>query len=250
MNTPNIKTTPPQHSHKQKAAAILLLILLVVMAVWAGRWMVADIYAYQAKRYLVRWQDAHRVEAYEDIERAQQLINTALSLDGGNPKFMEYAARIDEWHATQRVKRLSAKDKKRVLEHALQLYRDAIALRPAWPFTWVALVSTKNRLRQYDDELFHAFERATTLGPWEGGVQLRVAKEGFRAWRHLPDKTKLLVEDNFLRGLNSNTYRKQLIELAKKKKHLASLCLKDKKKYKYSEKVNDIVERECSKVKN
>lgn len=235
-----------QHSTKKKIIAYLLFILLAVMMVWAGRWMVADIYAYQAKRYLMRWQEVAQITDYEDIERAQQLINTALLLDKKNPKFMMYAARIDEWHAVQSVKRLSSDDKKRVLEHALLLYRDSAAVQPAWPFTWVALATIKNRLHEYDDEFFHALERATTLGSWEGTIQWRVAKLGFSASEYLPDATNALLAANFQRGLYSNHYRSKLILLAKENNYFTRFCMGRVNDVKYPEKIESIVQKECN----
>jgi hypothetical protein len=83
-------------------------------------------------------------------------------------------------------------------QQALEYARSALLKRPAWPYLWNELFQSKIKLKQFDNELTGAMERAVTLGPWEQSVQYDVAFTGLDNW----DKLEMAARKWVIMALN------------------------------------------------
>jgi len=103
-------------------------------------------------------------------ERARSAIEKARWSNPENPDFLEMALSIDLAAARQRGESAKAASIK-----SLPGYRDAVALRPNWPYARANLVSAKLRAEQFDVELNQQLLSMVALGPWEPRLQLLAA---------------------------------------------------------------------------
>lgn len=148
--------------------------LLLALALWALANGAADVAWQPARTALARWEAVGSAPGAEALERARTALALARALDPLNPRYVQESARVREWAAIGLPPwEAGARDR---LEDALAAYREAIALRPTWPYAWAGLARAKLRLLQLDGEFERAVERAGALGPWEPGVLLALTE--------------------------------------------------------------------------
>ena len=85
-------------------------------------------------------------------------------------------------------------ERREVLESAADNFRQALSTRPLWPYSWVNLLTTKDKLGQVDVEFNTALKNAAELGPWERTVQLQVVDSGLRYWGKLGGAERAVVQ--------------------------------------------------------
>jgi len=182
------------NSNNNKHYIVTLLLAGLLCLMWfSARWGLANIYAYQALKHIEQWQ-AKKPELVEETTEAMVWIKKARHLDSNNPELISYQAQIFEWQALLNEDEIKTSS---YLESAAKLYRDALSIRPTWPFDWVALADIKSQLNQFDSEFSKALERSSTLGPWEFTIQKRLINIGFKHW----DKLTSADRDNFLQTI-------------------------------------------------
>lgn len=165
--------------------------LLLVLALWALANGVADVAWQPARAVLARWEAAGGAPGAEALEQARAALALAHALDPLNPRYVQESARVQEWSAIG-LPPWEAGTRER-LEEALATYREAIALRPTWPYAWAGLARAKLRLLQLDGEFERAVERAGALGPWEPEVLLALTEIDLLAGPLLPETARVQV---------------------------------------------------------
>ena len=92
-------------------------------------------------------------------------------------------------------------ERRLLLESAADNFRQALNVRPLWPYSWVNLLSAKDKLGQADMEFNIALQNSAALGPWEPRVQLQVVDSGLRYWGKLGSTERELVQQKVLDAL-------------------------------------------------
>ena len=178
----------------------LAIAALALPAAVAAVWGAADAFRARAELMLDQQGDIIRTPPTKDrIARALEAYALANRLAGARPDFLaglgdmhaKLTADAPPWDAEAREHRRTA----------LDYYREAIARRPSWPYTWANLAAVKFRLAELDREFFTALERATALGPWEPEIQRTIADLGLAAWDALSEEPRMQVRANIERGM-------------------------------------------------
>ena len=125
------------------------------------------------------------------IEAARARVDHALDRFPGRPDYLDLSGHLKELAAAQPG--VVGAERRELLEGAAQDYRDALATRPLWPYTWVNLLSARDKLGQADAEFNVALEKAAETGPWEPRVQLQLIRSGVRYWDELKTPQRAVV---------------------------------------------------------
>ena len=179
----------------------LLLIPLLLYLVWvAGSWGLADVYARPAINEIKRWQENKKNLELKDWDRLRIELEKALQLDPDNPDTNHFMAlALEGGYVDYPPRAASAQASRRI---ALDYYRKAGRLRPAWPYTWVDLALVKYRLGEMDTEFYKAWHRSVELGPWEPGVQKVAAGIGLHGWNVLTKEDHAFTLEVIRKGAN------------------------------------------------
>jgi tetratricopeptide (TPR) repeat protein len=173
--------------------AILILIVLTITAI---RWSLADVYATQVTHHL----DTVNVDSSNknagQWRLARQYLDRTLALRPAYGRYFELAETfyqvLDslESDGNPLIQELSWRNN---AFEALDNADRGLRLTPSWPYLWRQLALSKLALKQFDDKLTGAFERAIHLGPWEREVQYDVAVLGLDDWPNLKEETRFHV---------------------------------------------------------
>ena len=186
-----------------KLFPILLTMLLLALSVVAAAFGVAAVYRDEAVNIVQQsdWEDDEApppAGAWEKVQSYLWLANRLAPLDA------QILAELGELYELRADAAPAAENGSRAdLEHALGLYRQALTLRPAWPYAWADVASLKLSQQHIDAEFGLALQRALELGPWQSIVQASMAGGGLAAWDKLPAQLQTEVEQAVARGLSS-----------------------------------------------
>lgn len=133
------------------------------------------------------------------FEDTQSHLDSALRRFPGNPDYLDLAGRLNVLKAGQPS--VVGAEYRQLLESAAEDFRQALASRPLWPYSWVNLLAVKDKLGQVDMEFNTALNRSAELGPWEPRVQLQVIDSGLRYWSNLGSVERLVVQQKVLDAL-------------------------------------------------
>ena len=164
--------------------------LLVGTCAWAGLRAIAARHFLAAQTLTVSMLETGELDQVS-TEDAGRRIDLALRLFPRHPDYLDLAGQIKELKATQTG--VLGKKRRDLLESAADYYRNALAVRPLWPYGWANLLSVKDKLGQVDMEFKIAMRRAAETGPWEPPVQLELLTVGLRHWEQLSGFEKDLV---------------------------------------------------------
>ena len=192
-----------------KPLPILLAALLLALSVAAAAFGLADIYRTEAAAQIEQWdwpEDREDLEepagppawAWEQVHRYLWLANRLAPFDA------QILTDLGELYEL-RVGEAPAPESSTDLDRALGYYRQALALRPAWPYAWADVALLKITQQRIDAEFAHALQRALTLGPWQTSVQASIAAGGLAVWDKLPAKLQTDVEHTVARGLSNGS---------------------------------------------
>ncbi len=185
----------------------LALIVLVLFAVWSLFGVVADVAAFRGKAWVETWghqavQAQSRGQLFfpqeADWEEAHSLAALAVTLSPFNADYREGLARIHEarWLMAAPGQPEAREDR----ERAVALYREAIALRPTWPYAHAALVYALARAGGREAEMEAAMLEAARLGPWEPQVMDAIIDVGLDGWYRLTPSARQVVVEVILRS--------------------------------------------------
>ena len=152
------------NGNKSRASALLLVLFSALVLIWSSC-RVNAAWQYFAARSII---DSHAAAAPVDqktVEDAEARIRLALDAFPKNPDYLDLAGQLRELHAG-RPGTVGA-ERSALLHQAADYYRQAVAVRPLWPYSWANLLGAKSRLGAADAELRLALARSAELGPWE-----------------------------------------------------------------------------------
>jgi tetratricopeptide (TPR) repeat protein len=225
---------PASRADKAIAAAAMLSMLL--LAFIAGQWLRAGIYYYQAKAYMDSW-DYSSPLPHGEWKTARKALDKALAL---GPSQAIYHQGLSELLFAKSMRPapdpdpdlglslgLSANLQKQALEHI----RQAVYLRPSWPYAWALLALIKYQSSGIDAEAAEALDKAMTLGPWEPTVQITVAEIGLASWNGLaPGLREKLID--VIAG-TAPAESAKILQIVKRLNLLETMCNNEKLKIKW-----------------
>ena len=176
----------------RQVLAYLAVGLCGVLLYFAGRVFVADVNAFQATAFLQDWTARGEVPSEPAWEIAAVAAKRSVEFypvtAGG---YYDKLGRVYEWrHQSAYPGSAEALDSR---QRALAAYRQAVAVRPRWPYTWARIAAVKMKLLQFDEEFDTALRKARELGPWRSRVNYVVAEVGITAWRELTPHQRQLI---------------------------------------------------------
>lgn len=144
---------------------------------------------------LLAWGSLRTALAYQSLREAQEYV-TATQARGGTFLLERWRdahastqrarawwpgnAEIAEWHA--RVALLGAAsaqlppdESARLRADAIAALREAVAMRPRWPYAWATLALAKAAAGEVDEELERAVANAARFGPHEPRIRPQLA---------------------------------------------------------------------------
>ena len=188
-----------------KPLSLLLALLLIALSAVAAAFGVAGIYRNEAASLIQQWdwpedEPGPTAGAWEQVQRYLWLANRLAPLDA---QILDDLGELYELRADEAPDSEDGSDADR--ERALGLYRQALALRPAWPYTWADVALLKLTQKHIDAEFALALQRALELGPWQSPVQASIASGGLAVWDKLPEWLQTDVEQAVARGLSSGS---------------------------------------------
>lgn len=187
---------------------LLASLFFLVLVIWVLLLSASDLYANQTQNYVNKWMEQEKPPSSSEREEAMDAINTALRIYRGNPEHFRLKALVLEY-GTKGKPVWNPKIKPQ-LQQALLLYKQAIALRPSWPYGWSGMARIKLKLLEIDDEFESALTSMMRLGPWESKINLTVVEFGFITWEKLSNSAQKQVQSAIKRSLinqKSNLYQ-------------------------------------------
>ena len=144
-------------NHIFKLVLTALLLWLTVLAAQMGY---ANLHFFSANNQVDRWEKKAEITSQNSYNRALQSIKLSNQLHPNNPKYIETLGIIQEWAVYGEYADNTN------FSLALSSYQKSAQLRPLWPWSWSAKAMTKWRLKEIDDELWHALEMLSKTGPY------------------------------------------------------------------------------------
>lgn len=187
-------------NNKKLLIVLPLLALMLFVGAVSFRWMLADVYQLQAKRYIKRWESAGVAESLPRWQRAHVLITRAAALHQTNPVIQHNLGRIYEWYGF--VPDKNAVDLKQHLRAAEAAYVHATQIRPTYPISWSGLAMVKARRWSIDEQFAMAIDKVRELGPYETNARLQAVTAGLYAWPALTPATKNSLMELLILGLD------------------------------------------------
>lgn len=183
------------------------MVMALLFALGSLAWVVADISAFRARSWVETWenlvlQSARKGVYYEPGDKdwlsARQAAALAVRLAPFSADYREILARV----IASRYPMANDADERAMpfLDEAAAHYRSAIRMRPTWPHTYVSLAHVLRRMGRLDEEYETSMRQALRYGPWEPAVLMRVVDINVDILPRLPDSTRQLVLETFMRG--------------------------------------------------
>jgi hypothetical protein len=182
----------------KRVPALLSVLILLVILVWAILRANAAWHFFGAQTITESLFDSGGGKVVY-FEAAESHLNSALRHFPGNPDYLDLAGRLKVLKAGQPG--VVGAEHRQLLESAAGDFRQALTSRPLWPYSWVNLLTAKDKHGQVDVEFNRALTRSAELGPWEPRVQLQVVDSGLRYWSRLGGAERTLVQQKVLDGL-------------------------------------------------
>ncbi|MDO6562853.1 hypothetical protein Q4488_05590 [Amphritea sp. 1_MG-2023] len=181
-----------------------LIIALCVAAYFAVGIGIADLHAYSPRQHLEYWQKKAKTPPTEELNQALNNITTAIHWNPLHAEYRDMHGLLNYYQAIDHYYQGNQDQFVQQTQQSLADYQLATQLRPNWPYSWANIALMKASLQQFDAEYRHALIQATTLGPWENGVNVSVTEAGMRGWSTLDSVTQAAVILNIERGIIRN----------------------------------------------
>lgn len=202
-------TTDTPYDNVQARKRLLVIPLAAALALGAaiaGSWMIGEIRLVDLRRTLDTWAREGEVSSLAEWESAQGELTFAMKLLSDSSEQYGLAGMLHEWRFFVADSPIDTEaDIIRIRQNAIDSYRRAAELRPAWPLGWAELARQKAMLGQDDAEFSLALQRALTLGPYEESVAVLVADIATFAWPSIAADPELqeMILASLARGFSS-----------------------------------------------
>lgn len=185
-----------------RVLALIIFFMAVVLTANSFRYFLAEVNAYQGKRYEKHWEKRGAISSTEQWEAASVWMQRSLGLNEHNPDNWLRYARVMEWYGfTPQPDGQVIRDK---LELASQAIERAIAQRPGEGFGYSSRALLQARRWQIDGQLSEDLRKAMQLSPWERPAQRQVMHAGMSAWPELDESGRAVVFDAFSAAVKSS----------------------------------------------
>ncbi len=180
---------------------LALALALALLAVMALRWGLAGVAVWRASESL---RDLHASERDEPAQRDLVLhgmaqLERAERLAGRQPDVPGLRGRLYYWQAMNLAS--AGLERGALLDRAVAQYRQALALRPAWPYFWSNLAVAKAERGAFDPEFRRAVRRAVETGPWEPEIQLQLLRVDFLEQERIDRRSRERIDGMLDRAL-------------------------------------------------
>jgi len=220
-----------------KYLLVIPCFLLIVVIKISASWGLADVENQKARVYLKHWVNDANSFSTEDWDKAYSYVKSALEKDPYNPELLSLMGNVYEWNSFQSYNQSQnnqfQNNQNRKL--ALDYYRNAVELRPQWPYTWSDIVLLKYKMSEFDQEFQLALNNATELGPWEPNVQKIISEVGLSSWNELEHSQRITIVENIRRGVTMQP--RVMLDILEKYGQLRMVCYENNKP--------DVVEQYC-----
>ncbi len=170
-----------------------LIVFSLLAAYLSVRWAIADILETQIRYQLGKAQTVGQTLDARQWRLTHDMLENALKLHPDYSGHLELAVLFYQVAASRSKALLDELDWHDSQQQTLKYARNALLKRPTWPYLWDDLFQSKIKLKQFDNELTGAMERAVTLGSWEESVQYDIAFDGLDHWENLPVEAQQTV---------------------------------------------------------
>jgi hypothetical protein len=201
---------------------VSLVIAIAALAVLSMRWGIASLDLWKARQAMqqMRTEQMTLDARIELVQTALARLDKADSYNPGNPDVMDQRGQFYYWQAMNTTS--AGHDRGEMLEKVVGQYRQSLAIRPMWPYTWANLVVAKADWGIFDQEFRRAVRRTVELGPWEPRVQLLLIKVDFAEQGRIDRRSRNLID-----GILQNAILNQplaVINLAARWRQLPRVC--------------------------
>lgn len=129
------------------------------------------------------WGNSKQQPTRKVWEYYQKLLEQAMTNQPANATFMNTMGRLYLYRAVK-LETHPVASAVYVLK-AKFWFGKAAALRPAWPYPWLNLVTTGAILGKWSDEYAHAYRMAMQQGRWEEKTMPALVELGLNVYQHL-----------------------------------------------------------------
>lgn len=207
-----------------RALAAFLVPVLLYLAYVAGCWGLADVYYRPIHNKLELWKQQKIKLSNNDWDNYQKILAKALKLDPGNPDINHtYGTALEGRYMLLPPGDDTAQQARK---EASTYYKNAIAMRPTWPYTWADFALVKYRLNEIDDEFLNALHVSMEMGPWEPGVQLVITFIGLRVWNKINQEEQLFILDTIKKSMShvNQDHVNKMLKMVDERNILAMVC--------------------------
>ncbi|MBF0399288.1 MAG: hypothetical protein HQL90_00820 [Magnetococcales bacterium] len=193
--------TLPEPVEQGGSRSLLLsvsLCLALSLALWAGRWGLAGLYAYPARLLLESWEQSDPTitggQSF-DAERWQMAMDTltrAQWLESNNADLYYLAGRLHHQHALHHPP--WSPQAKAYWHQSILAYQHALQLRPNWGYLWILLAQARLQAGEPSTLAMTDWMRAVRFAPHSRDVRLTAIRIGFALWPHLDPQQQALVD--------------------------------------------------------
>jgi len=181
-------------------SCLLLLTLMLTLAIWAARWGWAEVLVAEPRNVMDTWKTGRTMPSDEELDRLNDLLVRASSLNSKNADIAFDQGRFAEWRAQKYPVWTETAYKHR--EEAINHFKRALDIRPSSGMLWVHLANSLVLNRQLYSGGMDALEKASVLAPLEVPVQQRVIWLGLSQWNVMDDEFRSRV-----RGIIENAMK-------------------------------------------
>ena len=182
----------------KKVLAIIAIPFLFYYIYIASSWGLADVYSRPTINVLRDWKKGEFEPTQNDWLSYRSNLEQALCLNPTNAELHRHLGLVIQ--APYTSFQLGHKEALEARKNALKYYREAISLRPTWPYHYSDLALVKFRLLEIDEEFYDAMYASMEFGPWEPDIQRVIAEIGMVLWNILEAKERQFVLDTIRRS--------------------------------------------------
>jgi len=177
-----------------KCAKLLTALVLISLCAWsiyhAGKLAIADVLHYPVKSWIETIDTSNSISP-EEFDKVQVKILRSISFNPNNAEYQEYLGRIHYLRAVNNYQ--DTKLFRDNIQQAYLAHKQAIKLRPEWPYSWANLALMKSHLQQLDVEYLYAVNQAVRFGPWEISSNEALVQAGFNGWARLSQNSQKIT---------------------------------------------------------